>query len=223
MGYTRTHVKTAQLVQIGFIFAAAVSVYGFVRAAQNDQRRASCTALCALSPAYAGHNRRAPDFELPDMNGKLVRLSSFRGKTVFLNFWTKTCPPCLQEMPSLDVLAKIARKRDDFVVLTVSIDAGPDDIRDTLKVALGGDPSFPILFDPDSTVVGDRYGTKLFPETWIIDKDGIIRARFDGEKDWSSALAIEIGEMVSKPMGCPVEFVRGMPRGNFASICMEDS
>jgi hypothetical protein len=126
-------------------------------------------------------------------------------------------------MPSLDVLAKIAQKRKDLVVVTVSTDAGPEDVRDTLKVALNGDPSFMILFDPEAKIVGDRYGTKLFPETWIIDKDGIIRARFDGEKDWSSPLAIEIGEMVSRPMGCPIEFVQGMPRGKFAGICMEDS
>lgn len=215
--------KVARVVQIGFIFVAAWSVYGFVRAAQNDQRRSSCTALCALGPAYAGRNRRAPDFELPDMNGNLVRLSSYRGKTIFLNFWTKTCPPCLQEMPSLDVLAKIAQKRKDFVVLTVSTDDGPDDIRDTLKVALNGEPSFTILFDPEAKVVGERYGTKLFPETWIIDDDGIIRARFDGEKDWSGSLAVEIGEMVAKPLGCPIEFVEGMPRGKFAAICMDDS
>jgi peroxiredoxin len=216
-------VKTARIVQIGFIVLSAWAVYGFVRAAQNDQRRSSCTALCALGPTYAGRNRRAPDFELPDMNGKLVRLSSYKGKTVFLNFWTKTCPPCLQEMPSLNVLAKIAQNRKDFVVLTVSTDSGPDDIRDTLKVALNEEPAFTILFDPEAKIVGDRYGTKLFPETWIIDGDGIIRARFDGEKDWSSSLAVEIGEMVAKPLACPIEFAEGMPRGKFAGICMEDS
>jgi peroxiredoxin len=216
-------IKTATMVQIAFIGVAAVSVYGFVRAAQADHRRSSCTALCSLAPAYAGQDRKAPDFELPDMKGAPVRLSSFRGKTVYLNFWTKTCRPCLEEMPMLSELAKVARTRDDFTVVTVSTDEGPEDVRDTLKVALGEDPPFPVLFDPEAKIVRERYGTRLYPETWIIDPKGIIRARFDGPRDWSDSLAIEIGEMVSRPAGCPVEFMASTPRGRFAGICTDDS
>ena len=216
--------KPKSLVQLAFIALAALAVFGFVRAAQNDQRRTTCSALCALSPAYAGKNRVAPDFELRDMEGKAVRLSSFRGKTVILNFWTKTCKPCLEEMPALAELAKVAKQHKDFLVLTVSTDPGPDDVRDTLKVVLqGADPPFPVLFDPESDVVGGKYGTKLFPETWIIDPNGIIRARFDGARDWTDALALEIAEMVSRPLGCPVEFARGNPKGKFASVCSDDS
>ena len=70
------------------------------------------------------------------MNGKLVKLSSFRGKVVVLNFWTKTCAPCLDEMPSVAELARVSHGRSDFVVLTVTTDEGPDAVRDTLKVAL---------------------------------------------------------------------------------------
>jgi peroxiredoxin len=216
--------RPAALLQLGFIVVAAIAVFGFVRAAQNDHRRTSCSALCALSPAYAGRNRVAPDFELRDMEGKLVRLSSLRGKTVILNFWTKTCKPCLEEMPALAELARVARTRKDFVVVTVSTDQGPDDVRDTLKVVLqGADPPFPVLFDTESEIVGGRYGTKLFPETWIIDPNGIIRARFDGARDWTDALAVDIAEMVSRPLGCPVEFARGTPKGKFASVCSDDS
>src|SRR5688500_14694240 len=93
--------KPASFGPLASIAVAAVAVFGFVRAAQNDQRRTTCSALCALTPAYAGKNRLAPDFELPDMNGTPVKLSSFRGKTVVVNFWTKTCKPCLEEMPAL--------------------------------------------------------------------------------------------------------------------------
>jgi peroxiredoxin len=214
---------SAIAAQLAFIAAAAVGVYSFVGAAQRDARRTSCTALCKLAPAYAGMNRTAPDFELPDMTGKRVRLSSFRGKVVYLNFWTKTCNPCMEEMPSVRDLAKIVKGRSDMVVLTVSTDDGPDAVRDTLKVALGEDPPFPVLFDPDSNVVAGRYGTHLFPETWIIDPDGVIRARFDGGRDWSTALALEIGEMVRKPLGCPVEFFKSQPRGPFAGLCDDDS
>ena len=216
--------KPASFIQLAFIAVAAVAVFGFVRAAQNDQRRTTCSALCALTPAYAGKNRLAPDFELPDMNGRPVKLSSFRGKTLVLNFWTKTCKPCLEEMPALAELAKVARGRGDFNVLTVSTDKGPDDVRDTLAVVLqGGEIPFTVLFDPESEIVGDKYGTKLFPETWIIDPDGIIRARFDGARDWTDALAVDIAEMVSRPLGCPVEFALGRPKGKFAGVCNDDT
>lgn len=219
----RTPVKWTTIAQLAFILVAAVTVYGFVHAAQNDQRTTGCEAICALRPAYAGQNRLAPDFELPDMNGKPVRLSSFRGKTVFLNFWTKTCAPCLQEMPALAELGRIAQSRKDIVVLTVSTDEGPDDVRDALKVALNGDPPFPVLFDPESKVVMDQYGTQLYPETWIIDPNGIIRARFDGARDWSSSLALEVGEMVSRWGSCPADIYKSKPRAGSVDVCSDDS
>jgi peroxiredoxin len=215
--------KIGTIAQLAFIALAALAVFAFVRSAQNDQRHTSCTALCAFSPEYAGRNRRAPDFELPDMSGKPVKLSSYQGKTVFLNFWSKTCKPCLEEMPSLAELSKVARGRQDLVVVTVSTDEGPEDVRDTLKVLLNNDIPFPVLFDPDGKVVRDLYGTRLYPETWIIDPKGIIRARFDGARNWSASLPVEIGEMVQKSSGCPVEFFKGAPRGPFAGICGDDS
>jgi peroxiredoxin len=213
---------SAVAAQLGFIALAAAGVYAFVGAAQRDMRRTGCSALCRLGPTYAGGDRRAPDFELPDMTGQKVRLSSFRGKTVILNFWTKTCGPCLEEMPSIAELAKIAAQRTDFVVLTVSTDEGPDAVRDTLKVTLKDDPSPVVLFDPESEVVGTRYGTRLFPETWIIDKEGVIRARFDGAKKWSTPLAVEVVEKLGGG-ACPMEFSKGTPRGTFAGLCSDDA
>jgi peroxiredoxin len=216
-------VKTVTLVaQIGFIAVAAAAVYGFVRAAQNDQRYSACTAFCGMRPSYAARDRTAPDFELPDLQGNLVKLSSFRGRTVFLNFWTKTCKPCLEEMPDLGELGKVLQKRKDMVLVTVSTDESVEDVRDTLKVVLNSDAPFVVLLDPESKVVADKFGTRLFPETWIIDPGGVIRARFDGVRDWSNAAVLDIAEMVSRPSGCPVEFSRGQPRGKFAALCTDD-
>ncbi len=213
----------AAIAQVAFIGVAALGVYSFVGAAQRDTRRAGCAALCRLGPAYAGGNRLAPDFDLPDMNGQRVKLSSYRGKIVVLNFWTKTCNPCIQEMPAVAELARIARNRSDFVVVTVTSDDGPDAVRDTLKVALeGADPPFPVLFDPELEVIGARYGTHLFPETWIIDADGVIRARFDEAKNWSSSLAIEVIEKMGRG-ACPMEVYKSKPQGQFAGLCQDDS
>lgn len=211
--------NAATLAQLSFIAVAAAAVYAFVGASQQDLRRQRCDALCELRPAYAGSDRTAPDFELPDMNGKPVRLSSLRGKVVFLNFWTKTCKPCLEEMPKLAELARVANTRSDMAVLTVSTDDGPAQVRDTLTAILGGEPPFPVLFDPDSKVVHDKFGTRLFPETWLIDPRGVIRVRIDGAHDFSTPLTMEVGALAGRASACPVEFSQGRPRGPFAGLC----
>lgn len=212
-------------VQVGFIAVASLAVFGFVQAAQGDQRRASCTALCSLGPQYAGRNRTAPDFELPDMNGKPVKLSSFRGKTVILNFWTKTCEPCKKEIPNLAELAtNLKKNHPDIVLVTVSTDAGPDAVKDTLQVLIDSEQiPFTVLFDPELDVVNGKYGTKLFPETWIIDPKGVIRARFDRALDWAGSLPLEVAQMVgSAGPGCVVDFDKGKSTGPFAGLCASD-
>ena len=212
-------------VQVGFIAVASLAVFGFVQAAQSDTRRASCTALCSLGPQYAGRNRTVPDFELPDMNGNKVKLSSYRGRTVILNFWTKTCEPCKKEIPALAELAQNLKKNHpEIVLVTVSTDAGPDSVKDTLQVLVDSEQiPFPVLFDPELEVVGDKFGTKLFPETWIIDPKGVIRARFDRALDWSASLPLEVAQMVgSVGGGCAVDFEKGKSAGPFASLCTSD-
>lgn len=214
--------KLGQLAQLVFIAIAALAVYGFVTVGRDAEVRRVCVPLCAMRPAYAGQNRIAPDFELLDLDGKRVKLSDFRGKTVVLNFWTKTCRPCLEEMPSFAELARMVANRKDVVVLTVSTDEGPEAVRDTLRAILRTEkPPFPVLFDPDSAIVGDTYGTKLFPETWIVDKKGTIRARFDGARDWSSTLVLSLIDSLDRPATCSAEFERGIPTGRSAVVCGE--
>lgn len=214
--------KLGQLAQIVFIAVAAAGVYGFVTVSREAETRRVCLPLCAMRPAYAAQNRTAPDFELPDLRGNKVKLSDFRGKTVVLNFWTKTCKPCLEEMPSLAELARMAEGRKDVVVLTVSTDEGPEAVRDTLRAILRTDKTpFPVLFDPEARVVSDTYGTKLFPETWIIDKKGTIRARFDGARDWSSALVLSLIDSLDRPATCSARFENGVATGEGAVVCGE--
>lgn len=209
-------------VELVFIGCAALGVYGFVNAARDGETRRSCTSLCALRPQYAARNRLAPDFELPSINGGKVRLSSFRGKVVILNFWTKTCRPCLEEMPSIADLAKALKAHPGVKLLTVTTDEDANDARNTMKSVLGGgDPPFEVLIDAESSVVRGQYGTKLFPETWFIDRDGVIRARFDGGRSWASALVVDFAESLNNPIQCAVSFEAGKPRGPMAGLCGE--
>ena len=219
----------AQVAQTAFILAASVGVYSFVRAAQADQRLNSCQAWCQMRPNYAGRNRSVPDFQLKNMDGQMRRMSDFLGDgPVVLNFWTKTCQPCLEEMPELADMARIL-KDEGVTVVTVCTDEGPDAVRDTLQVVLEGqEPPFEILFDPDGElVVEPKFGTELFPETWLIDETGIIRARVDGNPGqrgmgWTNAISLEVLENMQRPGSCPVEFRAGKPTGKHASLCGED-
>jgi peroxiredoxin len=208
------------LAHLGFVAAAAVMVYAFVNVARDGETRRQCAATCILHPEYAGADKKAPDFALKDMNGATVSLSSYRGKVVVLNFWTKTCGPCLEEMPELADLARILASRSDVALLAVSTDDGPADVKDTLKSILREEtPPFPVLFDPESATVGGKYGTHLFPETWIIDKNGVIRARFDGARQWTNASVIELVDSVRQNGYCRVQVHDGKLLGDGTRIC----
>jgi peroxiredoxin len=192
-------------MQLAFVLVAALAVYGFVTVAKEAEHRRACTPECLIRPDYAGADRRAPDFALKDMRGREVKLSDYKGKVVVLNFWTKNCGPCLKEMPSLAELAQMLADRKDVVVLAVSTDEGPSDVADTLKSVLREDPPFAVLFDPDGeNVVMGKFGTRLFPETWLIDKQGIIRDRFDGGRDWANAAVVEHIDQLRDGTYCPM-------------------
>jgi peroxiredoxin len=211
--------KNSQLAQLGFIAVAALAVYSFVATARDGERRRVCGALCHLRPTYSARNRTAPDFEVPTVGGGKLRLSSYRGKVVILNFWTKNCRPCLEEMPSLAELAATLKSDPGVVVLTVSTDEGPEDARGTLRSVLGSDGAFETGVDPESAIVGGKYGTRLYPETWFIDTKGVIRARFDGGRDWSSALFLDLIASLRDPLACSVTFESGRTSGEDAALC----
>ena len=214
--------KPAALIQLAFIVLAGIAVFAFVSMARDAETRRACVPVCAMRPNYAARNRLAPDFELPSVDGAKVRLSQFRGKTVVLNFWTTTCQPCLEEMPSLADLARVLKGRGNVALLTVSTDATQEIAMSALRTLLREPkPPFPVLFDPESTVVRDKFGTTLYPETWIIDPKGVIRARFDGARDWSNAMVLDLIDSFERPLACGVEFESGHPSGAEAAICDE--
>ena len=126
--------------------------------------------------------KTAPDFSLSDLNDKPYRLSDFRGKVVFLNFWATWCKPCREEMPSMEVLYKNFEK-DGLVVLAVSIDRVTT-TRDIQPFVKGMNLTFPVLID--SWGQTDKpYKRMGVPETFIIDQQGVIREIVIGPRDWT--------------------------------------
>jgi peroxiredoxin len=165
-----------------------------VRALLGDQVFEALSRGQKTEQHYLGNTRPAPDFTLKDRFGKEFRLSQHRGRLVILNFWTITCPPCIEEMPSLEALARALESRGDVAVVTVSTDAGWE----AVKGVVPSDSRLKILFDPEKRVVTRKYGTRLFPETFIIDDKGIIRLRYDGARDWSDPLTMQLIEFFLK-------------------------
>lgn len=204
------------LFQVAFIVLSGVAVYAFVTAAREGEARRLCAPVCALNPDYAGRNRIAPDFELKALDGRTVRLSEYRGKVVVLNFWTKTCAPCLREMPSLNQLARVLEGHPNVELLTITTDESAADAAATLQSVLNEAPAFVTLVDSESRVVGGKYGTTLYPETWFIDAEGVIRARVDGPRDWHdlASLTVDLARTLSGPVTCDVEFVDRRATGN---------
>jgi peroxiredoxin len=128
----------------------------------------------------------AYDFSLPNVAGKQVKLSSFKGKVVFLNFWASWCPPCREEMPSIENLFK-KMKGKNFQILAVSLDEGGADV--VKRFVSKNRYTFPILLDPDNKAAG-KYGIYSIPATYIIDKQGYIIDYYVGSRDWSEDAAI---------------------------------
>jgi peroxiredoxin len=124
----------------------------------------------------------APDFAVPDLAGQAVRLSAYRGQVVLVNIWATWCPPCREEMPSMERLHERLKDRG-FVLLAVSQDEGP--VAGVKAFVEQMKLTFPVLVDPDGEV-GRKYGIWGFPESFLVDRDGRIVERVIGPRDWSA-------------------------------------
>ena len=139
-------------------------------------------------PHYLGASLLAPDFSLPRQGGGQWTLSEHQGKVIVMNFWTVTCRPCIQEMPTIELLAEITESWGDVEVVAISTDRSWAEA----ETIIPRSSRITSLLDSEREVVTDKFGTKLFPETWIIDADGLVRFRFDGPLDWSDPVALDL-------------------------------
>jgi len=124
----------------------------------------------------------APDFTLPDLEGRNITLSSNRGKVVIVNFWGTWCEPCKAEMPSLNRLYLESRDKG-LVVLAVSIDPSSQKVRSFITQK---GYSFPVLLDSKKEVFFDTYGLFGLPVSVIIDRSGVIVQKVIGEAAWDA-------------------------------------
>lgn len=138
-------------------------------------------------PPHVGSS--AKDFTVQDSDHQ-VSLNQFRGQVVIVNFWATWCPPCEQELPSLIDMQNRLRGRG-VVVLGVSIDVDGDAYHRFLKER---SVNFVTVRDPERKVP-DMYGTYGWPESYIVDRQGVLRRKIIGPINWDSP---EIMQFLSK-------------------------
>jgi peroxiredoxin len=128
----------------------------------------------------------APAFDLKDPQDRPQRLADYRGKTVILNFWATWCPPCREEMPSMQ-RAHEAVSGDGIAL--VAINVGED--AETIREFLDSYPvEFPLPMDLDSSVV-QSYPVKGLPTTFVIDPDGRLAYVATGGREWDDPKILE--------------------------------
>ena len=134
------------------------------------------------------------DFNLLDLNGNKIVLSGLKGKIVFLNFWATWCPPCREEMPSMQKL--YTRFKDkDFAMLAVSLNEPASAVK---KFFQDYNLTFTALLDSGGELMSP-YGIRAIPATYIIDRDGTIIGKAFGPRKWDGQKAIAIFEhLISK-------------------------
>ncbi len=176
-----------QLIGLGLVaMSMGLVATKFLAAAGHNARAARDNACAALNPDPLPALLQAkdpPDFELPDASGKMWSLRSLRGRPVLLNFWATWCPPCVEEMPSMEDLAQRVEGR--AVVLAVSVDKEWQAIKNHFG-ARG--TAISVLLDKEG-VVPKRYGTEKYPESFLIDSEGKIRHYFINKRNWGEAEA----------------------------------
>ena len=140
--------------------------------------------------------RSAPAFSLPALAGDVsLSLESLRGNVVLLNFWATWCKPCEDEMPAMESLYRELGGKD-FELIAVSVD---DDRREVEEFVARMGLTFPILLDSEKRVA-DAYQSHRFPESYLIDRRGVLVARYIGPRDWDApAYADRIRRLLEMP------------------------
>ena len=162
-------------------------------AAHRDQLSACVELQPTPSTSALGRlPKPAPDIAAQTVDGKTVSLSQFRGRVVFLNFWAPWCPPCLDEMPAMDAL----QRKTSATILPLATGTTWANVSAKLRELLPGGTTMTLLLDT-STGEGQvgsvpaRFGTDKLPETYLVDKQGVVRYYFVNKRDWTDRRAVD--------------------------------
>lgn len=164
----------------------------------------TCVALAACKRKESGmtdkqavpsEKKPAPEIVVNNLNNSPQKLSALKGKVVLLNFWATWCPPCREEIPSMIKLNKFMAGKP-FQMLAVSIDEGGKEAIESFFQS-SGFSELPVYTDPENNAA-TAYGITGVPETFVINKDGIIVKKVIGPLAWDSPEVVAFLEELLK-------------------------
>jgi thiol-disulfide isomerase/thioredoxin len=183
--------RTSRLFVIAFLLLLGVAATGSAGADPGLKPRTS--------------RRTPPPLTLVDLAGRRHSLEEYRGKVVVVNFFGTWCPPCLQEMPGLLLLAR-AFKDQPFTVLAVSVNDSPARLR---QVFGAQQPAFTILLDSAGTAARS-WGAMGFPTSYVLDAESRIRYSAEGPLAWDDLeVAKQIVALLPKTTSPPADTGHG--------------
>jgi len=148
-----------------------------------------------LSPvAFAGGSLQpfesdgpTPEFSLPDLKDTTRTLADYHGKIVVVNFWASWCPPCIYEMPALERL-KQKLNEQPFEIVTINVDEQKYKVWKFVKLINFG---LPVLLDERKDTF-NSWGASVLPTSFLLDQEGHIRYRVQGDLEWDSEEVISL-------------------------------
>lgn len=158
------------VVLVVALLAAYSVIYKNKSRLQNEGVQAPKTANSTSITQKSTAKEAVPDFSLKDLNGKTIKLSDYKGKVVFLNFWATWCPYCVQEMPELNEASRELAKGGNAVILAVDVNEPSDKVK---KFVADKKITLPVLLDADGAVA-QYFNISGLPTTVIINKDGTL-------------------------------------------------
>lgn len=142
---------------------------------------------CKSKVKRAVVNQPAPNIDVSDYTGKPWKLSAEKGKVVVINFWASWCPPCKEELPSLNKLYNLTKNNPKIKIITILYKDDPTAAMNYLKAEK---LDLPMMVDTDGSAA-ETFGLTGVPETFIIDKKGILAEKLVGGADFASPNAID--------------------------------
>ena len=170
---------TPARVIVGLV--AVLAIVGAIYLLDPSQQNATSIDVAASTAPAPRVGQPAPDFELPNLDGKVVKLSDFKGQPVWINFWASWCPPCRAETPDVEAAYK-AKHPQGLTLLAISIGEDAASVRGYVQSA---GMTSTVLVD-SSEVVASRYRVNGIPTHLFVDKDGIVRDLVSGGLSRSS-------------------------------------
>jgi peroxiredoxin len=181
-------------IRMSLVGACLIASVGCDAGSTDPSSQASAETSFVVERVGPRVGTTAPNFQLWDMDGKPISLSEYRGAVVLVNFWATWCGPCRVEMPAMEQLYR-EFNRKGFEILAVSTDSQGVAVTRPFKESLG--LTFPILHDSDFRV-GIAYGARTLPITFLVDRQGMIKHRIFGARDWGSQEARQLIQTLLK-------------------------